>query len=432
MSNFKLLFTSTIAIALTSVMPLRATAELVDTDGNAATNTTYLGDIDMGKGTLGDLTGYMSGSFADRFLPLNGGGFVNGEVWAYERDGDIALAALAGMNTNIAMGVGTDGVFPMSRDVDGLWSVPSTIALRFDRDTLRWNVGDDQLVIGTDMPIYFSDVSFTNSVNNVATNGVIVGYSDWSYSGDVQPSVQYSITSSGQTWYLWDSDTGVQVGTTTSQEGNPLELAFSVGGGSGTIYAVRYPKRRLTNGLAPYSDIQILDQKIDVVDGKIEAVSNDVVTVSNRLETIDTSYWHYSITNDTDSVTISNRNQSVTTLISTAPMVSTLHIKIPPEEAMTKDWLVYVFPVTNVVLSLEAATYYVSDETVTNDITSATALYFSQVNPGVYTLGRKEFMAITIPDSAEAAILGALQRNSRRMPSSYRRAATPYIKVNAK
>lgn len=33
--------------------------ELVDTDGNAATNETPLGDIDMGVGTLGDLKIFM-------------------------------------------------------------------------------------------------------------------------------------------------------------------------------------------------------------------------------------------------------------------------------------------------------------------------------------------------------------------------------------
>ena len=42
------------------VLVFSAIGALVDTDGNAATNQTLLGDIDMGVGTLGDLTSFIT------------------------------------------------------------------------------------------------------------------------------------------------------------------------------------------------------------------------------------------------------------------------------------------------------------------------------------------------------------------------------------
>ena len=251
--------------------------------------------------------------------------------------------------------------------------------------------------------------NYTDSACGTITNGVRTGFTAWEYSGDITPGVKYDISSEGDvppfTFRLWNRNTETEVSSVTDASANPTELTFEVDGGS--ILANRLPIYKYSTGLASEGAVKRLDQRID-------AVSNDVVTVSNRLETIDTSYWHYSITTGDENVTIANRNQSVTTLISTSAVPSTLHIQIPQEEAMTKDWLIYVFPSTNIVLSLEEATYYVSDASVTNDITSATALYFSQVNPGIYTLGRKEFTAITIQNPVEATVSAALQRNSRR------------------
>ena len=51
--------TSILALAVFSATFL-ASAALVDTDGNPATNDTYLGDIDMAVGTVGDLSTYVS------------------------------------------------------------------------------------------------------------------------------------------------------------------------------------------------------------------------------------------------------------------------------------------------------------------------------------------------------------------------------------
>lgn len=50
-----------------------------------------------------------------------------------------------------------------------------------------------------------------------------------------------------------------------------------------------------------------------------------------------------------------------------------------PESGMTKDWIVYVLAVSNVVLKLPAANYWCLNESVTNDIPALTptALYFS-------------------------------------------------------
>ena len=280
------------------------------------------------------------------------------------------------------------------------------------------NIVDDALA-HFDPPIPTFDVyaeDVTNVVYGTVTNGVRTGFTGWECSGDITPGVKYDISSEGDappfTFRLWNRGTETEVSSVTDASANPTELTFAVTGGS--ILANRLPIYKYTTGLASEGAVKRLDQRIDGVDAKVDAVSNDVVTVSNRLETIDTSYWHYSITTGDENVTIANRNQSVTTLISTSAVPSTLHIQIPPEEVMTKDWLIYVFPSTNIVLRLEAATYYVSDASATNDITSATALYFSQVDDGVYTLGRKEFTAITIQNPVEATVSAALQRNSRR------------------
>ena len=69
-----------------------------------------------------------------------------------------------------------------------------------------------------------------------------------------------------------------------------------------------------------------------------------------------------------------------------------------PDSGMTKDWLVYVLATTNLTLVLPPANYWVSNETVTNDIQAATptALYFSQINDDTYSIGRQELVPITV------------------------------------
>ena len=64
------------------VLVFSAIGALVDTDGNAATNQTLLGDIDMGVGTLGDLTAYVT-NVVDKSSITDGTNMIDaaGNVW---------------------------------------------------------------------------------------------------------------------------------------------------------------------------------------------------------------------------------------------------------------------------------------------------------------------------------------------------------------
>lgn len=50
-------------------------------------------------------------------------------------------------------------------------------------------------------------------------------------------------------------------------------------------------------------------------------------------------------------------------------------------------------------LVLPPANYWVASEDVTNEIATATALYFSQINADTYSLGRKEMIPVTVSSS---------------------------------
>lgn len=206
----------------------------------------------------------------------------------------------------------------------------------------------------------------TNSVKDIVTNTVVVGYTEWAYAGDTSPSASYSImvTESGNDYVFSLYDPSL-VGSVTTNELNPTILTFQVTGGS--IIASRSPKLRNALGLAQYSDVQALDDK---------------------LENMDTSYYRV--------VGITNKNQSVQ-YVYTDSNVTELKIQMP-SSGMTKDWLVYVLAVTNVTLKLPAANYWCVSEAVTNDIQSytPTALYFSQINDDTYSIGRQELIPITV------------------------------------
>lgn len=96
---------------------------------------------------------------------------------------------------------------------------------------------------------------------------------------------------------------------------------------------------------------------------------------------------------------VTNLNQSVQYVSVTDTEPTTLAIDLPAG-TNTADWIVYVTSVTNVTLSLPAATWWMADTAYTNDIAPATptALFFSQVTDGVYLLGRQELEPVTITE----------------------------------
>lgn len=102
-----------------------------------------------------------------------------------------------------------------------------------------------------------------------------------------------------------------------------------------------------------------------------------------------------------------------------------LNIAIPTS-GQCKDWLVYVYPATNMYVVLPPATYWMKSDSVTNDITGGklTALYFSQVHPdGVYVVGRQEFSTFFTVQQP-LAVPASIQMMHKMMESSKSKALT--------
>ena len=218
------------------------------------------------------------------------------------------------------------------------------------------------------------------------TNTVVVGYTDYAYSGDVDPTVSYSITiamnEGNFTYTLWNSTTAAQLGTYVTNSMHATYVPFSVQ--AGTIVAQCSEIRRNANGLAMYSDVQELSDKIDAMD---------------------TSYFR--------TVGVTNKNQSVQ-YVYADQNVNELEI-LMPATGMTKDWIVYVLAATNVTLKLPPANYWCIDESVTNEISglTPTALYFSQINDDTYCIGRQELVPVTVEDS-QHQLMQAVRRKMTR------------------
>jgi len=233
----------------------------------------------------------------------------------------------------------------------------------------------------------------TNYTDSVATdikawttNSTIVGYTSWVYSGDTSPTAVYSInmTESGGNYLfsLYDTVGSTLVGTVTTNVLNPTVLVYNLN--PGTITASRDPIRRNTNGFAMYSDVQ---------------------EVKDDIRDMDTSYFRFN--------QITNVNQSVQ-YVYTDANTTQLNIMMPAT-GMTKDWLVYVLAETNLTIKLPPATYWVSSDSVTNAIPPATptALYFTQVTDDTYSIGRKEFVPITVETPMAATLRKAREKATR-------------------
>lgn len=102
----------------------------------------------------------------------------------------------------------------------------------------------------------------------------------------------------------------------------------------------------------------------------------------------DTSYRRFAA--------LTNVNQSVQYVTSGAALA----VRIPTGDAATKDWIIYCNFAADTPLVLPAATWWMADEAYTNAIPAnqPTALYFSQVAEGVFTLGRQELTTIQVTE----------------------------------
>ena len=115
--------------------------------------------------------------------------------------------------------------------------------------------------------------------------------------------------------------------------------------------------------------------------------SNAVLAVGQN---IDTSYRRFE--------GVTNINQTVQ-YVTTGQEVTALNIEIP-SKGDTKDWIVYVVAMRDLTLHLPSGTtWWVADRSYTNSIPAnqPTALYFSQVTDGVYTMGRQYLEPIEAP-----------------------------------
>ena len=265
------------------------------------------------------------------------------------------------------------------------------------RVTNETALGDIDMAASTmgDLSNYMATGIVADATNTLSTdlklfvtNTIVVGYTDWTYTGDTSSSATYSITMTEHSgsvglydFTLYDP---TQVGVVTTNELNPTVLVFTYDT-TKSITASRDEIRRDANGRALYSDVQNLRTYVD---------------------DMDTSYKRF------DGIT--NINQTVQYFYADAT-VSDLNIRIP-ENGITKDWLVYVVSLTNnITINLPAADYWVTNESVTNSIPpeTPTALYFTQIKENTYSIGRKEFVPITVLTD-QARMLEAIRRRAKR------------------
>jgi len=212
----KFLVKSIFLVALFSKGATMLFGGLVDTEGNAATNQTLLGDIDMGVGTLGDLSTFIAPSYWNvSNAAMTAESKISSESQHSTNYTDYAVIELARTNSVLSNG-----------------------------------------------PYVESDI-ITNTVRDIVTNTVTIGYTDWVYSGNTTAGVTYTInvTESGSD-YVFTLYNPSEIGSVTTNVLHPTRLDFT---GIG-IVAECTPIIRNVNGLAMYSDVQDLETKIDTMD----------------------------------------------------------------------------------------------------------------------------------------------------------------------
>lgn len=398
----KFLVKSIFLVALLSKGATMLFGGLVDTEGNAATNQTLLGNIDMGVGTLWDLKNFIFpyNTNAIPYAAISGTPDMSLKQDRLPYNTNAIPYSAITDTPNLAL---KQDKLPYDTNAIPYEAISGTPNLALKQDALPYPTSAIPYSVIADAP----EGMTTNNVKDIVTNTVVVGYSDWIYTGDTSESQSYSITQaqSGDNYVftLWDTKTSTALGTATTSDLNPLSLSFTITGG--TIVATRSPLIRNALGLARYADVQALDDKI---------------------ENMDTSYYRV--------VGITNKNQSVQ-YVETDANTTSLQIQMP-ESGMTKDWLVYVKALTNLTLVLPPADYWVVNEAVTNEIPPLvpTALYFSQIADNTYSIGRQELIPITVLSQRqiENNLIWAKMKKAGLMSRSAKKGTAPTSKVITK
>ena len=203
--------------------------------------------------------------------------------------------------------------------------------------------------------------------NNVARNwqagsGIVVSHES---NPDAYGSVEF---------YTIEDD--VLAGTASRNLITPTKTSQLTNDGDGTN---AFATIAITNGLATSAEVN-------------SAATDGTNYTDSAIATADTTYKSFALTAPT------NINQSVQYLNITAAEPSTLSVLLPEGDG-TKDWLIYVQSVTNVSISLPAATWWMADVAFTNDIQglTPTALYFSQIDTGLFIFSRQELKEVVTP-----------------------------------
>ena len=256
-----------------------------------------------------------------------------------------------------------------------------------DIDMAASNMGDLSNYMATGIVAEATN-SLSTDLKLFVTNTIVVGYTDWTYTGDISSSATYSIIMTehqgGGGLYDFTLYDPLQVGVVTTNELNPTVLVF-IFNTSQSITATREEIRRDANGRALYSDVQQLRTYVD---------------------DMDTSYQRYT--------GITNKNQSVQYICTDA---NTTELEIlMPDSGITKDWLVYILPMADLNIVLPPANYWVANESVTNSVPAdtPTALYFTQIDNNTFSIGRKEFIPITVLSAREIALEKAKAKSRKR------------------
>jgi hypothetical protein len=350
-------------------MALSVFGAAVDTDGNAVTNQTLLGDIDMGVTTVGDM----------REIITNG----------VPTKADVASA------TNDLATVAHSGSYNDLSDSPTIPTVPTEVS------------------------------AFNNDAGYITTNGVIAsefsgyGYPFTAWTNDhpelgLSEPTYLSFKNGSFVVYQWmytatngvgDAIGGPYFIAATADGADAVSLSTTLGG-TNVVFS-RTGTAVYTNslGLATTSNL-----KQYVKHTELDTTLHDYVS-NEELDNYDASYQ---ITEG-----ITNLNQTIQLVVNTSTAVEPLAIELP-QNGRCKDWIVYVLATTNMPIVLPPADYWVRNEAVTNSISPGipTALYFSQISTeGVFSIGRQEFSLITIegPRSMTTKdVLHDIMKSSRR------------------
>lgn len=418
---------------------LCAHSALVDTDGNAVTNETALGDIDMAASTYGDLkTGIapnysnVSNAAVSALAALPSKASTN-DVVLKERG--FSAWTLTGPDASIFGDAWT--IERVEGDSGYVWKIESNTGL--------YSYADNTTSEDATELIFTEESVLQQSIQVTATRTALSGYrlgpddaANPNRNKPLQPAGDYATSSDFNALSLALASKQDKLPYATNAvpwaviANKPTIPAAQVNSDWNASSGVAQILNKPTNVSAFNNDAEyatsnaVSEVAVAATNYANSAASAAVVTANSytdsstnavvqHVDAMDTSYFRFE--------TITNVNQSVQ-YVATDANTTELRI-LMPSTGMTKDWLVYVYPATNLNIVLPGpADYWCSSYDVTNAIPAGvpTALYFSQITEGVFSLGRKKLDCPITISSPLTAKLRQAQAAARRNTLNARRA----------